>query len=195
MPKVVSKSFVVSDTRDKEEYNDVSTAVYVYYCLCGQLALILDTTLENLPLRRIDHARVIDSKIHAYKLSCTEGDEVFLRREKGVERQFRQKCKSCGLWLFYNHVKKDVKITFVVDGALVLQKDPGNLKSSPHSYVTYVLVHILKKQILKNYCMWLYSIFRAKTVCKWPANLWPSYFFCVQFSILGITLPTDNFCR
>lgn len=123
MPKVVSKSFVVSDTRDKEEYNDVSSKVYVYYCICGQLALILDTTIENLPLRRLDHARVIDSKMHAYKLSCVEGDEVFLKRDKGVERQFRQKCKSCGLWMFYNHVKKDVKVTFIVDGSLVLQKD------------------------------------------------------------------------
>lgn len=125
MPKVVSKSFVVSDTRDKEEYNDLSSKVYVYYCLCGQLALILDTTIEHLPLRRLDHARVIDGKLHAYKLSCIDGDEVFLKREKGVERQFRQKCKNCGLWMFYNHVKKDAKVTFIVDGALVLQKDTG----------------------------------------------------------------------
>ena len=125
MPKVVSKSFVVSDTRDKEEYNDLSSKVYVYYCICGQLALILDTTFEHLPLRRLDNARVIDAKAHAYKLSCVEGNEVFLKREKGVERQFRQTCKNCGLWMFYNHVKKDAKVTFIVHGALVLQKDNG----------------------------------------------------------------------
>ena len=39
MPKVISRSIVVTDTRDKEEYGDAS--LYVYNCVCGNLALIL----------------------------------------------------------------------------------------------------------------------------------------------------------
>lgn len=44
------------------------------------IIILVDSSLEKLPLRRTDHARVIDGSKHAHKLNCVDGDTVFLKR-------------------------------------------------------------------------------------------------------------------
>ncbi|XP_066923975.1 STING ER exit protein-like [Clytia hemisphaerica] len=143
MPKVISKTIVCSDSRDKEEYKDGSDLLMPYFCLCGQVALILDCDLKKLPLRGKDGARVVDAKYHAHKLRCEESETVFLKREKGLEKQCRYKCKRCGLLLFSRHDKK-TKITFIVDGAVVkgkTEENPSLLKKQPQAKKVMVKKH------------------------------------------------------
>ncbi|KAI8117606.1 UPF0428 protein [Lucilia cuprina] len=126
MPKVVSRSIVCSDSKDQEEYND-ETPLNIYYCLCGKLALILDCSIEKLPLRRTDGARVIDGKHHAHKLTYQDGEIIYIRRkEKGIEKQYRYNCKSCNLPIYYRHEPKS-DITFIIHHALVKTKNDIHL--------------------------------------------------------------------
>ncbi|KAG0730147.1 UPF0428 protein CXorf56 [Chionoecetes opilio] len=117
MPKVVSGSVVVSDAKDQQEYSEDKPLI-VYYCLCGQMALILDCSLEKLPLRKRDGARVIDGSRHAHRLVCDPEETVHIKRTGGVEKQHRKKCKKCGLLLYYHH-NLNASIVFVVKGSVV----------------------------------------------------------------------------
>ncbi|EDV28044.1 uncharacterized protein TRIADDRAFT_53219 [Trichoplax adhaerens] len=115
MPKVVSRSIVCSDTRDQEEYSNKNATLFVYYCICGQMALIIDKKLTELPLRKLDHARVVDKKKQECKMFCNDGKVVILKR--------------CNLDLFYEHTEKDSPTLFILNGALI-DSGGGAIKTS-----------------------------------------------------------------
>jgi len=123
MPKIVSRSIVCSDTKDEQELNDTKP-LNVYYCLCGQMSLIIEQKLDKLPLRPRDGARVMDEGRHAFKLNVAHkrhDETVYLKRKDDmVELQIRKKCKKCMLPLFYHH-KDRPQVVFIMRDALVDQ--------------------------------------------------------------------------
>lgn len=51
----------------------------------------LDCNIEKLPLRKKDGARVIDSTHHAHKITCESDETIYVRRDVGIEKQYRFK--------------------------------------------------------------------------------------------------------
>lgn len=125
MPKVISRSIVCSDvSKNEEELNDEKN-LQVYHCICGELCLIIDQSLDKLPFRRRDKSRVIDTSKHVFKLKLNdnkpEDDElVYLKRDNGIEKQYRKKCKNCGLSIMYKLDQRDNAL-FIINESLVEQ--------------------------------------------------------------------------
>jgi len=149
MPKIISRSIAVDDTKNQKKTDQ---PLHLYYCLCGQMALILDRLLEKLPLRERDGARVLDSTKHTHKITPEFDEIIYIRRNfpdnssvdnelytskdgedlddeekeierrkriKNIEKQHRYKCKTCGLQLFYRHDATKHNVTFIIKDAIV----------------------------------------------------------------------------
>lgn len=100
-------------------------AVYPYYCLCGQIVLLIDETLDNLSVRKTDGCTIIDNERHLFKLVSKPGPMTVIKRQHGdadaYERQYRHLCTRCSLPIGYEFtpVKKDGPFTFIFENALV----------------------------------------------------------------------------
>ena len=92
----------------------------------------LDCPIDKLPLRSTDGARVVDSSKNVNKLTCEDGEVVYIRRENGIERQYRKKCIKCGLSLFYQHNdprSKENEVIFVLNGSVTRDSKKSNVYS------------------------------------------------------------------
>lgn len=91
----------------------------------------LDCAIEKLPLRKRDGARVLDSLSHAYKLICDKDETIYLKRPEGIEKQYRLKCKKCGLLLYYKHDPVS-HVNFIVKGSVIKSSNEGPIADIYH---------------------------------------------------------------
>ena len=95
---------------------------------CGKLAFISKAPVSRQPKRGADGSFVLKASLLA-KSSMHEGEKKLIKREKGVEKQFRWSCtgEGCGLTLGYQSTPwlGDAKCIFVLPGALAVTATDG----------------------------------------------------------------------
>ena len=87
--------------------------------------------IEKLPLRKRDGARVIDGSKVTHKITPVFDEIVYINRiDKGIEKQYRYKCKHCNLQQFYRH-DRNSNVTFIFKGAVVSSSQKKSDKVIP----------------------------------------------------------------
>jgi hypothetical protein len=145
-----AKNVVIEDD-DQEECKE--RPLHIYYCLCGQMVLVLDCPLDKLPLRPTDSARVVDSSKNVNKLTCEDEEIVYIRRENGIEKQYRKKCVKCGLSLFYQHKdfkSKSNQVIFVMNGSVTKESKKSSVYSQISGDSKRVIKNIKREDRGKN---------------------------------------------
>eukprot|EP00040_Diaphanoeca_grandis_P021714 m.115908 g.115908 ORF g.115908 m.115908 type:complete len:217 (-) comp28462_c0_seq2:88-738(-) len=115
MPKVISRSIVVTDTDNDAEAEQKK--VQIYYCLCKKMLLVSSVALDTLSRRRVDNSLYFPSSVK-FKLKSKDGPTVCIKRPGGKERQHRLLCPNCGLQTAYKGAK-DSKDLYILNGALI----------------------------------------------------------------------------
>mmetsp|Transcript_4027 Transcript_4027/g.3317 ORF Transcript_4027/g.3317 Transcript_4027/m.3317 type:complete len:128 (-) Transcript_4027:4-387(-) len=103
-----------------------------YYCsLCGQMALVADCPLNELPKRSTDSAIALDENKHFHKKYLALGERVCLDRgNNNIEIQYRYNCKNnkCGIPIAYRTTLEDTEesgsaiFTYIIKGSLLKEQ-------------------------------------------------------------------------
>ncbi|KAI8853521.1 hypothetical protein BC829DRAFT_289820 [Chytridium lagenaria] len=112
MPKIISSSIV---SASQEHTGKEKNRLHVYYCICGEFLLILDTVINKLPRRQTDGAYILNTKKRTHKLNTVPGPIKIVKREKGFEKQCRYCCPRCGLFVSYD---QNSTFYYFLDGSL-----------------------------------------------------------------------------
>lgn len=93
-------------------------------------------------MRPVDKARVIDTSKHVQKITSKDEDIVYIRREKGVEKQYRKKCIKCGLNVIYQFESESATAPkFVINKSLTLDTSCTSI---------YDQLTVEPKKVIKN---------------------------------------------
>ncbi|CAG9333159.1 unnamed protein product [Blepharisma stoltei] len=121
-----------------------------YYCsLCGDHAFVSSVPLIELPRRRTDFSLIIPaSQSMVFQRYMAPGDIIGVRRENGIEKQWRWKCKGCNIDLGYQCVNFDSKLPNEI--APQLYKNTNSVKvqaKNPNKLNFYILRNALATDV------------------------------------------------
>ena len=113
MPKRNTQTYSSEDAPESDD-----AKITVYYCrYCGDHVLITDAVLGQLPKRKTDNARVLDTEKYTVRLKVEPDVKAkLIKREGGkLEKQYRY---SCGEVPVCYKSEQEGKYLYLMDGAL-----------------------------------------------------------------------------
>ena len=85
------------------------SAFHTLYCsICGNICMVTDHDIAQVPRRKTDRALALLEEGHQVKKYMdSNSDRLCLKRQGGVEVQYRWFCKSCNQCLGYRNAPKE----------------------------------------------------------------------------------------
>ena len=115
---------VAHGKRQQAEFQRQKEALDATYCrlvckTCAKFCLKLTKSYSELPKRRTDNSVVVLENL-VVALDMAKGDALAIKREKGVERQYRLHCVQCDMPLAYRSVPfgKQGKFLYLMQNAV-----------------------------------------------------------------------------
>ncbi|CAI5517063.1 unnamed protein product [Closterium sp. Naga37s-1] len=124
------------EERQRKAEADLSRVLY-RCAACNHFCFKLARPLSALPERRTDGSRVVEAATDLVTMMAVKGGQKLLKREKGVERQFRYNCELCDACMAYRPVpyEQDSKYIYLFPEALTESKPGQPNHSSPAAAV------------------------------------------------------------
>ncbi|CAI6007290.1 unnamed protein product [Closterium sp. NIES-65] len=124
------------EERQRKAEADLSRVLY-RCAACNHFCFKFARPLSALPERRTDGSRVVEAATDLVTMMAVKGGQKLLKREKGVERQFRYNCELCDACIAYRPVPydQDCKYIYLFPEALTESKPGQPSHSSPAAAV------------------------------------------------------------
>lgn len=119
------KRFKIVNFTSEDSHVVGEKRLYSAYCsICGEHAVAGDVDLFGLPKRKTDSALALDEAMYFHKNYANFGERMLLRRQNGVERQYRFYCRHCRALLGYRSSppKETSKYSYFFKIALVQEQ-------------------------------------------------------------------------
>lgn len=129
MPKVVSRSIPCTDIQNHQHEINYESRLYIYDCLCSQMCLVSNKSLDTMPLRLKDQSRVLDRQKVTFKLYLTNAKSSSVSsifNENKLEVRYILHCPRCKLPIGYQFDINNPNGIFIIKESLVERKRERN---------------------------------------------------------------------
>jgi len=119
------KRFKIVNFTSEDSHLVGEKQLFSFYCsICGEHGVTSEVDCFKLPRRRTDKAIAMEESVHFHKKYANFGERILLRRQNGVEKQYRFYCRQCRQPLGYrpNPPRETSKFTYFFDKALVSEQ-------------------------------------------------------------------------